>query len=107
MFAVIKTGGKQYLVEPGKTLVVEKLSNLGKELKPGDKITFNQVLLTDDGEKAQIGTPLVSGAKVEGELIDEKKGRKVTIIKFKSKTRYRRKIGHRQIQARVKILNIA
>ena len=107
IFAVIKTGGKQYVVEEGKTLLVEKLSSATLPLKAGDKVTFNDVLLVDDGKKTTLGTPTVSGATVTGELVDEKKGKKLTIIKFKSKTRYRRKRGHRQIHARVKIISIS
>ena len=105
-FAVIKTGGKQYIAEEGKTLLVEKLSSKDNELKPGDKVTFNDVLLVDDGAKTMFGTPTISGATVVGELINEQKGKKLTIVKFKSKTRFRRKQGHRQIHAKVKVLNI-
>jgi len=90
-FAVIKTGGKQYLVEPGKKLKIEKLN-----APEGGKIVFDEVLLTADGEKIEIGKPWVSGAKVEGQVLTPGRTRKVIVFKYHPKTRYRKKKGHRQ-----------
>lgn len=99
-FAVIQTGGKQYKVSVGETLRVEKLP--GEHAK-GDKITFDKVLLVDNGTDTSIGTPYITGAKVEA--IYEKAGRaqKVIVIKYKQKSRYFKKNGHRQPYAEVKI----
>ncbi|MFC1720898.1 50S ribosomal protein L21 [Patescibacteria group bacterium] len=101
--AVIQTGGKQYKVSEGDTLKIEKLK---EEHKVGAKITFNEVLLVDDGKDTKIGTPHVSGAKVEAVLEEEGRDKKVTIIKFKSKSNYSKKLGHRQPFAKVKITAI-
>lgn len=100
--AVIKTGGKQYLVKEGSIVVAEKL--LGK--KKGDVVAFDSVLLTDDGEKTVIGTPAVSGAKVDATVLDEGKGTKIVVVKYKAKSRYYKKRGHRQPFTRVKISKI-
>lgn len=103
MFAIIKTGGKQYLVKEGDVLTIEKLPQ-----RVGGKIDFSQILLVGDekAEKTQIGQPTVKGVKVEAEILDQGKGPKVRIIKFKPKVRYRRKTGHRQPLTKVKILKI-
>ena len=110
-FAVIKTGGKQYRVAEGDTILVEKLSprpGSGQaSLKPGDKIVFDEVLLFDNGDNTKLGSPTLSGAKVEGELVEEGRAKKITIVKFKNKTRYRRKQGHRQPYAKVKITKVS
>ena len=96
MFAIIRTGGKQYKVKEGQTLSVEKL--------PDDKgkIVFSEVLLLG-GEKVKIGTPTIPNAKVEATLVNHGKAKKVTVVKYKAKVRYRRKIGHRQQFTKVKI----
>jgi len=96
--AVIKTGGKQYLVKEGQYLMVEKL--LGS--KKGDSVEFD-VLLTDDGNDTKIGTPTVSGSKVTGTILEEGRAEKVTVVKYKAKSRYFKKRGHRQPFAKVKI----
>jgi large subunit ribosomal protein L21 len=98
--AVIKTGGKQYLVFPKLELLVEKL-----DAKKGDKIVFDEVLTTFSGDKAEIGTPFVK-TKVEAEVIDHVRGLKIKIQKYKPKTRYRRKTGHKQHYTKVKILTV-
>ncbi|MDO8581762.1 MAG: 50S ribosomal protein L21 [bacterium] len=102
-FAVIKTGGKQYIVREGDELSLEKL-----EGNAGDVVAFSEVLLIADeaGEKVTPGTPLVSGAKVEGKIMEQGKGKKIFIIKYKPKVHYRRKRGHRQLQTKVKIEKI-
>jgi large subunit ribosomal protein L21 len=101
MKAVVKTGGKQYLVEEGSNLTVEKLAG-----KTGDKVILEDVLMVSDGKKVSVGAPKVEGAKVEAIIEAQKRADKVTTVKFKSKTRYRRKIGHRQQQTELKIEKI-
>lgn len=100
-FAVIKTGGKQYRVAEGDALTIEKLPE-----GVGEKVVFKDVLLTDDGEKTVVGTPMIPGAMVTAEVLATGKTKKITVIKFKSKTRYRVKRGHRQLYTKVKIATI-
>ena len=100
-FAVIKTGGKQYLVSPGQKVKIEKL-----EKKEGDEVVFDKVLLLEKGNKLEIGTPDVSGAKVSGKVLSQGKGKKVIIFKYKAKTRRKTKKGHRQAFTEVKIEKI-
>lgn len=99
-FAVIKTGGKQYVVAVGDVLEIERLKG---EFKDGDKITFDKVLMVDNGKDATIGTPYIDGAKVSGTYQGEKKGKKLNIIRFESKSNRDRNIGHRQKYSVVKI----
>lgn len=103
MFAVIKTGGKQYLVKEGDVLSVEKLPQ-----KVGEKIIFDQVFLIGDekNKEVKIGQPIVKDAKVEAEILEQGKRPKIKVIKFKRKVRYHRKKGHRQFQTKVKIIKI-
>ena len=105
-YAVIQTGGKQYRVSEGDTIVVEKLSSLLSPIKEGDKVIFDKVLLTDDGTATQVGAPYLVGATVEGSLVSEKKGKKVLGMKYKAKSNYRVKYGHRQVEAKVKITSL-
>ena len=100
-FAVIATGGKQYVVREGDVLQVELLG----DHKEGDKITFDQVLMSDDGKTSKIGTPL-TGGKVTATYVGEKKGKKITIIRYKAKSNRDRRIGHRQHFAEIKIEKI-
>jgi len=102
-FAVINTGGKQYKVAQGDVLKVEKISDT---IKVGDKVTFDQVLLVDDGATTKIGTPTVSGAKVEAVIKEIGRNKKVIVIKFKQKSRYFKKNGHRQPFSKVEILSV-
>lgn len=102
--AVIKTGGKQYIVSPGNTLKIEKLSG---DFKEGDKVTFDSVLMSEKGGKLEIGTPMVAGAKVTAEIKKIGRARKITVVHFKSKTRERKKAGHRQPYFEVEIKGIA
>ncbi len=95
--AVIQTGGKQYLVQNGDVLKVEKL-----EGEAGGKLTFDKVLMTTDGDKVQVGTPHIS-TKVGGEILEQGRKKKLTIQKFKPKVRYHKKLGHRQAYTKVKI----
>jgi len=102
-FAVIKTGGKQYRVQKGDFINIEKL---GDDFNEGDKVSFDEVLLVDDGKKATVGTPVVSGASVEGKYVETFKGGKIRIQKFKSKSNYDKVVGHRQTHSRVEITGI-
>lgn len=99
-FAVIETGGKQYVVSVGDILDVELLHG---EYQTGDTVEFDKVLLVDNGKDATIGTPYIDGAKVKATYQGEKKGQKLTIVRFKAKSNRDRKIGHRQHYDRVKI----
>ena len=98
--AIIETGGKQYVVAEGTVVTVEKLSDEGQK---GDKITFDKVLLTDDGSSAKVGAPYLSGAKVTAELIENGRAAKVIVMKYRQKSRYKKKRGHRQPFTKVKI----
>jgi len=100
MFAVIETGGKQYKIFEGDSLSVEKIPGDHKE---GAKITFDKVLLVDDGKETKVETPYIEGAKIEAVLEEEGKGKKVTVIRFRPKSRYFKKKGHRQPFTKVKI----
>ncbi len=102
-FAVIQTGGKQYKVTEGALLSIEKLAG---EHKEGDKISFDKVLLVDDGKNTTIGTPFVNGAKVGAEILEIGRGRKIIVMKYKQKSRYLKRNGHRQPFFRVKITSI-
>ncbi|MCF6329323.1 MAG: 50S ribosomal protein L21 [Henriciella sp.] len=98
MFAVIKTGGKQYKVAEGDELVIEKL-----EIEAGKDVTFDNVLMLGDGKKVTIGEPMVSGASVVAEITEQRKGAKVRIFKKRQRNTYRRKRGHRQLETVVTI----
>ena len=98
--AVIKTGGKQYKVNEGQILKIEKLP-----VEAGTKLKLDTLLIAD-GDKVEIGTPSL-GEKVEVEVLDSGKNKKVTVIKYKNKTRYKRTLGHRQNYTSIKINNIA
>lgn len=102
-FAVIFTGGKQYKVKVGDVLKIEKLAG---EFKAGDKIIFDKVLLVDNGKDTTIGTPYITGAKVESLYQRSGKGKTVTVVKYKQKSRYLKKNGHRQPFVEVKISSI-
>lgn len=99
-FAVIETGGKQYMVSVGDVLEVELL---GKDLKDGDTVEFDKVLMVDNGSDTTIGEPFIKGAKVKATFLGEKKGKKITIVRYKAKSNRDRKIGHRQKYSQVKI----
>lgn len=101
MFAVIKTGGKQYRVEENNIIKIEKLDSA-----EGEKVSFDHVLMIGDEKKPTIGSPLVAGAKVEAEVLKQMRDRKVIIFKKKRRQNYRRKKGHRQHLTVVKITKI-
>ena len=100
--AVIKTGGKQYLIKEGSKITIEKLPGVSE----GGEISFDSVLLTDDGVETVVGMPTVKGAAVSGKITKAGKGKKVIIIKYKAKSRYFKKRGHRQPYLAVQIGNI-
>lgn len=101
MYAIIKTGGKQYKVSEGDEIIIEKL-----EVAEGDSVTFEEVLSVVDGENIKIGQPKVEGAKVSAKVVKNGKGPKIRIFKYKHKTNYRRRQGHRQPFTKVKIEKI-
>ena len=97
MYAIIQTGGKQYRVQQGDVIFVEKL-----DVEPETTVTF-EVLLLGGEKKLTVGKPLVDGAKVEGRVLAQTKGEKIVVFKYKSKKNYRRKMGHRQPYTKVEI----
>ena len=102
MYAVVTTGGKQYRVEAGNELTIERLA-----ADAGTSVTFDRVLLVGDGETVTIGTPVVDGASVSATVLGEALGPKLVIFKFKQKVKYRRTTGHRQHMTRVRIDEIS
>lgn len=103
MFAVIQTGGKQYLVREGEALKVEKL-----ELEVGAKFDLDVLMVAEeDGSKVQVGTPTVKGAKVSVSVLEQGRAKKVSVIKYKPKVRYRRNVGHRQPFTKIQIEKIS
>ena len=101
MYAVIRTGGKQYTVRPGEKLDVEKLDG-----DVGSNIELTDVLMVADGDAVTVGTPSVTGAKVVAEVIEHGKHKKVVVFKYKSKIRYRKRTGHRQQYTRLAVKEI-
>ncbi len=102
-FAVIKTGGKQYKVSKGSIVSIEKIKG---EYKKGDKLSFDKVLLVDNGKDTTIGTPYITSAKVDAEIVEIGRARKILVVKYKQKSRYLRRSGHRQHFFKVKIISI-
>ena len=102
MHAVIKTGGKQYIVKPGDVIDIEKISG-----EPGEEISFEEVLLvSNDGEDIRVGSPVVENARVGARIVQQKKGDKIIVFKFKRRKGYRKKAGHRQNLTSVEITSI-
>lgn len=101
--AVIETGGKQYVVQKGDVIRTEKTSD---KLNEGDSVTFDRVLLNNDGSKTKLGEPTIKDAIVSGTLKESGRGRKINVEQFRSKSRYHRKKGHRQPYMDVEITNI-
>ncbi|MBT5953092.1 50S ribosomal protein L21 [bacterium] len=101
MFAVIESGSKQFLIEKDTIIEIEKIE--GEE---NSEITFENVLLVNDGEKTNVGTPNVKGASVKGVILEQKRDKKITVFKFKKKTGYQKKQGHRQSLTKVKIVDV-
>ena len=104
MLAVIRTGGKQYLVKEGDILTVEKIDG-----KAQDEVVFSDILLaTDDsGNETMVGTPVLSNIKVSAKILEQGRGEKIMVIKYKPKVRYRKKKGHHQLFTKVQITKIA
>ncbi len=100
-FAVIETGGKQYKVAVGQKLKIEKL-----EIEKGGAVSFDKVFLVVEGDNAEIGTPTVKGAKVEGTVVKQSRDKKKIVFKYHAKARYRKKKGHRQSYTEVEISKI-
>ena len=102
MYAVIETGGKQYRVQPGDTVVVETLPG-----ESGDAVEFNRVLLISDDESVAVGRPVIDGARVTGQIVEQQVlGEKLTVYKFKRRKNYRKRNGHRQPYTAVKIESV-
>lgn len=101
-FAVIETGGKQYMVSVGDVLEVELLG----DLKEGDAVEFDKVLMVDNGSDTTIGAPYIAGAKVKAKYHGLKKGPKITIVRYQQKSNRDRRIGHRQKYAKVEIVSL-
>ena len=101
MYAILETGGKQYKVRPGDTLQVEKLP-----AESGETVELDRVLMLADGDTVKVGTPLVDGARVMAEVVDQSRGPKIIVFKYKAKVRYRRKTGHRQSLTTLRIKEI-
>lgn len=102
-FAVIHTGGKQYQVSKGDVLKIEKLKG---DFKVGDKVVFDKVMLVEDGKDTTIGTPYISAAKVEATLKEIGRNKTVEVVKYKQKSRYFKKNGHRQPWFKVEVTGI-
>lgn len=102
MYAIIKTGGKQYRVAEGQTLKIEKL-----DVESGSNVDFDQVLMIANGENSQVGQPLVAGAKVSAEVLEHGKGKKVSMVRFKRRKHSMKWRGHRQPFTTIKITKIA
>ncbi|MDD2909579.1 MAG: 50S ribosomal protein L21 [Minisyncoccales bacterium] len=102
MLAVIKTGGKQYIVSPGKKIKIEKL-----DIEEGENVTFEDVLLINDGKKTVIGEPIIKGATVAGKVLKQDRHKKLIVFKYKPKKRYKVKKGHRQPFTEVEISEIS
>lgn len=101
MYAVIKTGGKQYRVAPGQSLKVEKIAG-----EAGDSVEFDQVLMIADGDNITIGSPIVDGGSVSAKVKTQGRGKKIEIIKFRRRKHYHRRAGHRQDYTEVEITGI-
>lgn len=102
MQAVIETGGKQYLVAPKVKLAIEKLA-----AKEGESVIFDKVLLVTDNDTLSVGKPYISGAKVVAKVLAQNKADKLVVFKYRAKSRYRRKYGHRQQQTVIEIQSIS
>ena len=102
MYAVVDSGGKQYRVEPGGTLVIDRI-----EAEAGATVTFDRVLLIGDGDSVTVGTPTVSGAVVRATVLEHGRGPKVIVFRFRPKAHYRRRTGHRSELTRLRVDEIA
>jgi large subunit ribosomal protein L21 len=98
VYAVIETGGRQFRVEPGQVIDVEKLPQA-----EGETVEFDRLLLVKDGEQTLVGTPYVEGARATGTVLKQYRGKKILVFKYKPKANYRRRQGHRQWLTRVRV----
>ena len=98
MYAVVSSGGKQYRVEPGGTLLVDRL-----DAEPGASVVLDRVLLVENDGKVSVGNPTVAGASVSATVVGEELGEKIVVFKYKQKVKYRRRTGHRQHLTRLRI----
>lgn len=98
MYAIIRSGGKQYRAEVGSTIDVDRLTN-----EVGDTVEINDVLLVEDGENTVIGQPVIEGAVVKATVVEQLRGKKIIVYKYNQRTNYRRKQGHRQYYTRLQI----
>jgi large subunit ribosomal protein L21 len=105
-YAVIKTGGKQYVVSPGVTVTIEKMGRGPSEMKKGDSVVFDEVLLTANDSTTTMGAPFLKGATVKGTVAVVGRAQKVEVVKYKAKSRYLKRRGHRQPHVKVKIDSI-
>ena len=101
MYAIVETGGKQYRVEPGDIIMVERLPG-----SKDDEVLFDKVLFVSDKEKIELGHPFIKDAKVKGKILNQGRSKKVVVFKFRRRKRYHKKRGHRQYLTTVKIENI-
>ncbi len=101
MYAIFRTGGKQFRAEPGQTLRIPAL-----DIEPGETVTFEEVLLGSSGEDVRVGLPLVQGGSISAEVVQHGKGEKIVVFKHKRRKNYRRKQGHRQKFTEVRINDI-
>ncbi len=102
--AVIATGGKQYKVSAGKVFKIEKIKG---DHKVGDKIVFDEVLMSDNGSNTVVGTPKIAGAKVEAVIKEIDREKKITVIHYKQKSRYYKKAGHRQPYFKIEVTSVS
>lgn len=100
-YAVIESGGKQYRVQKGATIQVERL-----DAEPGKDLTLDRVVLFADGKTVKVGSPVVKGATVQAKVVGHSRGKKLIVMKYRAKSRYRRKTGHRQHFTTIKIEDI-
>jgi len=101
MYAIVDSGGKQYKVQEGEILRVEKLAG-----EVGDSVSFDRILMFSDGENVNVGTPLLEDVAVNGHIVEQGKAKKIIVFKYKRRKRYRRKRGHRQQFTAVKVDSI-
>ncbi|MES0446621.1 MAG: 50S ribosomal protein L21 [Desulfobacterales bacterium] len=101
MYAIVNTGGKQYKIQQGDVLRVEKIPG-----EVGSPVSFDKVLMFSDGENVNIGRPVLDNVAVKGHIVDQGKGKKIIVFKYKRRKRYRRKLGHRQQYTEIKIDSI-
>ena len=102
MYAVIKTGGKQYRVREGDIIEIEKLDS-----DEGTAVDFEDILMVGEGEDVKIGTPFIDGCKVTGTITEQKRGKKIEIIKFRRRKHHQKRTGHRQYLTKVEITSIS